>query len=211
MDALDRVEPVARPLLGAVDTALVSLGAPPEHPIWGLLRRVGATPADAVAAVAGLAPDALREAGARLRGYSALYRDAVPRANVSWHGSAGSGYEATVAGLSDHLTEMVGRIGSTAAYLDTVADWQQAARDGVAEALALVLISAEALVLGRGDDAHTAMVRAAADVGAHVLAAVAAALTRGEQLAGPADPLIERAHQRPAVAPLPGPNAIEVS
>ena len=44
MDALARLAPVARPLLRDVDDALATLGAPPEHPVWALLRRVGATP-----------------------------------------------------------------------------------------------------------------------------------------------------------------------
>ena len=41
MDALARLAPVARPLLRDVDNALATLGAPPEHPVWALLRRMG--------------------------------------------------------------------------------------------------------------------------------------------------------------------------
>jgi hypothetical protein len=64
MDALARVEPVARPLLREVDVALATLGAPADHPVWPLLRRLGVTPADAVAFFAEARPDAIRSAGA---------------------------------------------------------------------------------------------------------------------------------------------------
>ena len=56
IDALARIEPVARGLLREVDDVLVAHAAPAEHPVWALLRRLATTPADAVRFFAGLDP-----------------------------------------------------------------------------------------------------------------------------------------------------------
>ena len=42
MDLLDRVYPVAARLLDQVDASLAAAGAPADHPIWPLLRQLGA-------------------------------------------------------------------------------------------------------------------------------------------------------------------------
>src|SRR5256885_352929 len=81
MDLLDRVYPVARELLDRVDATLLAGGAPADHPIWPLLRRLGALPGEVVAHLAGGAPGGLTETGDTLRQHADGYRhrvDAVP-------------------------------------------------------------------------------------------------------------------------------------
>jgi hypothetical protein len=111
MDALSRLEPVARPLLQQVDEVLLRAGAPGDHEIWPLLRRVGVTPGDAVTAVAtlagmgggtdfgaalpALADELLRQAD----GYAA----AVVPTRVPWSGGAGQAYAARATALARHL------------------------------------------------------------------------------------------------------------
>jgi hypothetical protein len=51
-DALDGLAGAAAPLLQRVDAVLGEAGAPDHDPLLPLLRRVGALPSEAVAAVA---------------------------------------------------------------------------------------------------------------------------------------------------------------
>ena len=64
MDALDRLLPVARPLLQDVDTILMTRGAPGGHPVLRLLGILGGAPTHVLEAVAGLGIDNVRELGA---------------------------------------------------------------------------------------------------------------------------------------------------
>jgi len=199
MDALARIEPVARPLLREVDDVLSTLGAPVRHPVWSLLRRVGATPADAVAHFAELAgtaegvstPDqttgALRDAAGALReqadGYAAT---AIPAA-TAWEGGASDAYRVRAAALDGHLRGgdgMAGRLIATASYVDEIAGWQQRSRDLLARTLAGVLTSAQAVTLRAGSPGPVApaAVGAAADIGAAILIAVDGALEAANDL-----------------------------
>jgi hypothetical protein len=192
MDALARLEPVARPLLRAVDTALDQLGAPPEHGVWALLRRVGASPGDTVALVAGMRPDRLRPVAASLRERAADCDSAVLPRDIGWRGRAGASYAVRAAALDVHLRangsgSLAGRLRATAGYLDDVADWQRRSRDRLARALGEVLTSTQALTLTRHLSGGAASylgsgqaVQASADVGARVLAEAVAALDEGE-------------------------------
>jgi hypothetical protein len=174
MDALSRLEPVARPLLAEVDAALATLGAPAEHPIWSLLRSLGATPADAVAHVAAVQPDPLLVAAGVLRGEAERYLDTKVPADVTWSGSSGEAYRVQIAALTNHLTGagngdragsgdggragsgdragMLGRLEATASYLEQTAAWAVVARNRMAYALAEVLSSTQAVAL-RADPA----------------------------------------------------------
>jgi hypothetical protein len=179
MDALARIEPVARPLLLAVDEALTSLGAPAEHPIWPLLRGLTATPADAVAHVADSIPD--RAAGERLRAEADRYEGlAVPTA-IDWAGAAGEAYAVRAASLAQygHAT-LAGALRATASFVDAVADWHGRSRDRVAGAVADALGSLQAVTLRTGEG--QVRIVAAADIGAHVLSAAAEVLAEGERL-----------------------------
>jgi hypothetical protein len=212
MDALDRLEPVARDLLRQVDESLTRRGAPADHPVWTLLRRVGATPADAIAFVAGQRPGELRHLGDVIRGPAGDYVTASIPATLDWAGSAADAYGVRAAALAAHLRgggadSMTGRLAATAGYLDAVADWQQRSRDHLARALADILTSGQAVTLrlgqagrldqaglldqdgrleqdGRlgGAGAEGPVVTAAADIGARVLAAAAEALDTGTDL-----------------------------
>jgi hypothetical protein len=209
MDALTRLEPVARPLLRQVDEALATLGAPAEHQVWRLLRQVGATPGDAVTIFADLtgadaSVGSLRVAAGALREQADAYLAATIPASVPWAGGAGEAYAARAAALGSHLhgdgpthghregpfdgrDSMAGRLAATASYVDEVADWQARSRYRIARVLADVLSSAQAVSLraatGLGAaPGPSAEVLAAADIGAHVLVAAADALDEGRDL-----------------------------
>jgi len=206
MDALDRVEPVARDLLARVDATLVRHGAPPDHPIWTDLRRLGTVPGDAVAFFHRTDGTDLRSAAARLRNQAEQYTVAAIPPDVHWHSTAGESYSAHASALAAHLSSeaapgagsgtgagagadestMAGRLRATADYAEAVADWFCRSRDGMAMALADVLASAEALTMR--SPAHpestvaAGVVTAAADIGAHVLSAAAMARAAGHDL-----------------------------
>jgi hypothetical protein len=208
-DALDRIEPVARPLLSRVDAALVAHGAPAGHPIWDSLRRLATTPGDAVAFFAALNPAPLRSAAVDVREQISRYAGAPIPARVPWSGAGGESYAPVAAALEAHLgapgsgagtapgdTEsMAGRLLATASYVDDVAEWIGTARTSIAVALADVLASSQALAVRRtdalaGDIAQIAgrvpagVVAAAADIGAHLLIAAEEAHSSGHDLIG---------------------------
>jgi hypothetical protein len=197
MDALTRLEPVGRPLLRTVDGVLDRLGAPPLHRVWTLLRRVGASPGDAVSVVAAMRPDRLRQVAGTLRERAGGYEaSALPR-DIGWLGHAGASYAVRAAALDAHLradgsTSLAGRLRAAAVYLDDVADWQQHSRDRMARALGDVLTSTQALIVtrhltgggpnGSGPASYLGSgqaVQAGADIGAWLLAEAAAALDEG--------------------------------
>jgi hypothetical protein len=190
MDALARLEPVARPLLWAVDAALDKLGAPPEHRLWPLLRRVGASPGDAVGVVAALQPDRLRPVAAGLREHAATYDSVSLPREVGWRGRAGASYAVRANALDAHLrangtASLAGRLRATAGYVDDVADWQEHSRDRMARALGEILTSTQALTMTRhlnGSAPYLGSVQAvqaSADIGARLLAEAAAVLDEG--------------------------------
>jgi hypothetical protein len=189
-DALSRIEPVARDLLARVDAALVAHGAPPDHALWSLLRRLHTTPGDAVAFFAARDDEPLRAAGAAVRAEASGYEAARIPDRVDWQGAVGDLYAAQAAALRAHLGDatrpaadsLTGRLGDTASYVDEVADWWRESRGLMAAALAEVLTSAQAVTMGAGstDDG----LRAAADIGAHVLAAALRAHDAGHDLVG---------------------------
>jgi hypothetical protein len=195
MDALARLEPVARPLLRAVDAALDNLGAPPEHRVWPLLRRVGASPGDAVSILAGLQPERIRPVVAALRGHAAGYEGAVLPGDLGWLGHAGVSYAVRAAALDAHLRSggdesMTSRLRAAAGYLDDVVEWQRRGRDRMARALGEVLMSTQAVTMTRhlngggppGGPTYPGSgpaVLASADIGARLLTEAAAVLDEG--------------------------------
>ncbi|MFC7482270.1 hypothetical protein ACFQX7_22745 [Luedemannella flava] len=180
---MSRIGPVARPLLERVDEVLVAYGAPPGHPIWAHLRRLGTTPADAVAFFVDGNPAPLRAAAERLRAQAEAYRATPVPTEVRWEGSTADIYAARATALRGHAEVMTGRLGATAFYVDEVATWWDESRTALAVALAEVLTSTQAITVTSGGAAVTTeTLVAAADVGAHVLAAVAAAHDDGQGL-----------------------------
>jgi hypothetical protein len=220
MDALARLAPVARPLLRDVDNALATLGAPPEHSVWALLRQTGTTPADAVAFFVDLDPNRLRVAGQALRLRALAYDAATVPATVPWEGSAAHQYAVQAVSLGrflhgDEAETLASRLRATGSYVDSVADWCQHSRDQVARTLAQVLTSSQAVAVrsvpalgrGLGDLMRAAdpggglarAVTAAADIGAAVLGVAEDAVVAGRNLHRTATPaLAELMYQPPA-------------
>jgi hypothetical protein len=180
MDALDRVLDAGRDLLTRVDAALVRGGAPPDHGIWPLARRVGALPGDAVESLAALRPDALLSCAAHLRtrvdGYAHQHAVLANLAGSSaWEGATAEAFAGQVRAFADHLgghpdDSLAGRLTATVSYVEDVAGWITVARRALAGTLAAVLVSAEAVALHTG----TGETLAAAAIGARVLETVAA-------------------------------------
>ncbi len=218
MGALARLAPVARPLLSDVDNALATLGAPAEHRVWGLLRRLGTTPADAVTFFVNLDPDRLRAARDALRNWANAYEGATVPANVAWEGSAAQFYAASATALSRHLhgdpdESMASRIRTNASYVDSVAEWVQRSRDQIARTVAQVLTSSQAVTvrsvpaLGRGfvevmridglGGGLAQAVAAAADIGAAVLDVAEDAIVAGRDLHVNAAPALAELSYRP--------------
>jgi hypothetical protein len=193
MDLLDRVHPVAGPLLAKVDATLVAGGAPAGHPIWPLLRRLGALPGESVAHLVAVAPDGITPAGDDLHQHADGYRhrvDEVPMP-AGWRGPAADAYAASWSALAAHLAgsgpdTLAGRLADTAGYLDDVAAWLTRARRAVAGSVAECLGSAEAVTLhsGPGDPgpSPSAVTAAAATIGAHLLATLVEVLDDGRAL-----------------------------
>jgi hypothetical protein len=170
-DALDRLAEPGADLLERVDTALLAHGFPAGHPIAGLLRRLGALPADALHAISALRPAPLRTAASELRqvidGYQ-RQRDLLP-APPGWTGAAGDRFATLQTALTGFLGETAEAGRATMAYLDDVAEWMAQARSATARTLADVLGSAEAIEV-RAGAADRAGTIAAITVGARFLA-----------------------------------------
>jgi hypothetical protein len=224
MDALARLEPVAHDLMRRVDGSLLTLGAPPEHPVWPLLRRLGATPADAVAFFVAVDEGSVRAAAASLRDRAEAFEAAEVPTAPPWRGAAGEAFGAYAADLRGHLAggsgrgedSMAARLRATAACVDDVADWCRRSRDGLARTLAEILASAQAVTV-RSHAGHLAAVRApvaavaaAADIGARVLAAAAAAVADGEALDRRWRPRLEELAFRRSEVPVRQDDTIEV-
>jgi hypothetical protein len=218
MDALARLAPVAQPLLRDVDNALATLGAPGQHRVWGLLRRMGTTPAGAVTFFVDIDPYRLHAAGETLRDWAMAYEGATVPATVPWEGSAAQFYAASAAALSRHLhgdadESMAGRLRADASYVDSVADWVQQSRAQVARMVARVLTSSQAVTvrsvpsLGRGlaevmrndglGGGLARAVEAAADIGAAILGVAEDAVVAGRDLHLTAAPLLAELSYRP--------------
>jgi hypothetical protein len=219
MDILDRVLGVGRDLLSRVDAALVVSGAPADHPIWPLARRVGALPGDAAEAIAALRPEPLLGCAARLRSLTEGYAD--QRASLTtiteagtWEGAGAEAFANQVRAFAAHLGSpadqdcLAGRLAATVSYVEDVAAWIGEARRTLARALATVMASAEAVRLHDGTDEPAA----AAAIGARLLEAAADAHAAGEAVrqrwAGRLD---EVAYRPPADVPPPSGDTTRVT
>ncbi|MEN3307211.1 MAG: hypothetical protein V7603_3413 [Micromonosporaceae bacterium] len=233
MDLLARLAAPAQDLLERVDRALLTGGAPAGHPIWPLLRRLGALPGELVIELAATTPESLRAAADPLRELARAYVDGLdlmPGA-AGWRGDAaeafGAQWRALAAHLADGADSMAGGLTGTASYVDDVAGWLAATRDAVAVALARCLGSTEAATLralpagalGSGvaglaggwlaTGAPGAMagprsaILAAAGIGAHLLRAAADGLDHGEALHSRWAGRLDELPYRPTPAPAP--------
>jgi hypothetical protein len=185
MDELDHVLAPARDLLGRVDAALVSTGAPADHPIWPLLRRVGSLPGDALEFAAGVDGNALRAACDELKAHAERYADLGTRIEIEeWTGPAAATFAAHSHRLHDHLggeDGLAGRLLATAEHFERLATWGADLRGELAYAIAESLTSTEAVTLHQ-DRPATETSLAAAAIGVAVLAPLAARLPPVEAL-----------------------------
>lgn len=183
MDALDRLAGPAHDLLSRVDNVLTRTGAPDNHPLWPLLRRLRVLPGDAVAAVVTLRPAPLDAAGSALRTLSSQYAQPPGwQGQEAWQGPAAEAFTARWTTLSAYVEHgLAGRMADTAAYAEAVADWAGRTRLTVARTLAAVMTSAEAVTLRTGAEPGQ-VVRAAADIASRVLGAVADAYAQADLL-----------------------------
>jgi hypothetical protein len=219
MDALDTVAPAGRDLMRRVDAALTAHGAPADHGIWTLVRRLGALPGDVLAAFVDLRPAPLHASGAEIR--RAADARVEERADlaaavgaVHWEGAAADAFAARWEALDRHLGDraspadhsMAGRLAAMAVYLEEVAGWVRDARLDLARTVADALGSTEAVRLRGGGSDPTALaagldaaaVSAAATVGAAVL-------TVADRQVAAAETIADR--WRGALADLPFPAA----
>jgi hypothetical protein len=156
MDPLDHLAGPAADLLGRVDDLLLHAGAPDDHRIWSLLRRLGALPGEAVEALTTLGPAPLADAGTAVDGLVQEYDDvsAAVATGSGWEGAGAEAFAAQRATLVAHLNgdqeSLTARLAATAAYLAAVADWMAWCRAALARVLAEVLGSAEAVAVVAG-------------------------------------------------------------
>jgi hypothetical protein len=201
MDLLDQIHPASRDLLERVDATLLAAGAPDDHRIWPLLRRVGALPGEAVGQLAAATPERLANAALPLRDHADGYLSSVASvpAVAAWRGPAAESFAAQWSTLSGHLAghdeTMAGRLLDTARFLDDVTGWLSRARRELAGALAECLGSAQAgavraipataarpdLTLDPRAATPREAVAAAATIGAHLLATVAEIVDDGQR------------------------------
>ncbi|MFI7602764.1 hypothetical protein [Actinoplanes sp. NPDC049681] len=181
MDRLGQLLDTASPLLRRVDALLRAGGAPPGHGVWVQLRRVRLLPGDTARAVAALRPADLGDAGPELRA------DARACAEVAaslpppgeWSGTAAEAYDRarqrTAERLSGNESSLGGRLEASAELAEALADWMRTTRDGLAEVLAEIVGSAEAIILAgdKVDITSPGEMLAAADVAEKILEAVA--------------------------------------
>jgi hypothetical protein len=185
VDLLDRVHAPAADLLSRVEDILVRSGAPADHPLWPLVRRLAVLPSTALAEVSALAPAQLRATADQLAGVSdALHQSvaSVPT-DLASQGAAADGFGAAWHSLANQISGASGsadRIEATVAALRDAADWAAGLRRDLAGEIGACLGSAEAVsvrtVSGVPDPAT---IRAAADIAARVLAVLAAAVDDG--------------------------------
>jgi len=206
MDTLAWVAEPGRDLLARVDAVLAHAGAPADHPVWPLLRRVGALPGDVLEAFCALAPDGLTAAAERVRVRADTY--AEERADLSaavaatdWTGTSASAFGQRWAALSEHLggtaapdaPSLSGRLAATASYVDDVAAWMRAARQDLAHEVATALGSREAVRLRLGAGPGSEAAGASAPAGAGAAAAIGVAvLAVADRQAGAAEEVAER-------------------
>lgn len=196
-DRLDTMLGPAAPLMRRVDEVLTAAGAPAGHRVWPALRRVRLLPWDAIQAVAALRPDDLAEAAPELRDDArscAGIAESLPPPDA-WSGEAAQAYDAArkraAARLSGAPGSLDERLVATADLADALIDWMRGSRGAVAETLAEVLSSAEALSLVTEravDPADAGAASAAADVAVLVLETVADRYDAAQELmSGSAD------------------------
>ncbi|AGL13984.1 hypothetical protein [Actinoplanes sp. N902-109] len=197
MDHLDRLLAEAGPLLHRVDAVLSAGGAPAAHPVWHQLRRVRLLPADAVRTVAALRPGDLTDAPTGVRAAArtcATVADSLP-GPADWSGPAADAYDESRRALAGHLSgspdALEARLHATADLAESLLTWMRATRDQVAETLADVLVSTQAIALAtdRTDSSSPTQQEAAANIATRTLQTIGDAYDQAADLLYRARPL----------------------
>ncbi|MEJ3749739.1 hypothetical protein WEI85_41590 [Actinomycetes bacterium KLBMP 9797] len=208
MDALDQLAAPAAGLLDRVDAVLAAAGAPADHPVWPLLRRLGVLPSDALGTIMSLRPAPPAAVGPvrELIGAYEAARAAVSEGG-SWEGAAAQVFAAHRGALSDHLVGLTGRTATLEAYGEAVADWVRQTRVELAGELATILRSAEAVTVVT-EPGGPAAPAAAAGIAARVLDVVDEAYDRAESLM---NQWAGELHELPYRPPDPGAPALDLT
>lgn len=168
MDSLVKVHVAASAMLGRVDETLAHGGAPADHPIWELLRRRGLLPGDAVANVVAWSAEPIRARAVLVRRHHS--RGIALEGLSGWEGQAGAAFETRLVAARNAHEVLARNADTLGRYLDELAEWIIQGRMRVAQTLATVIRSQQAVTLTAGmGPVHVTRARAAADIGAEVL------------------------------------------
>jgi len=183
---LERLSSPAGDLMRRVDLVLSQVGAPGDHPVWPMVRRLGALPGAAFECLLGTPPQPLADAAEEIvaLGPAGLADElAAAGRDVEWSGPAYEAFAAQFAADIEHLRAMGRGAAATARYAADVADWWDRARRDLALTLVATLASTEAVRLRccaaiagsvLAGDVPREVVLAAADIGYLVLESVSA-------------------------------------
>jgi uncharacterized protein YukE len=178
-DLLARVWPHAEDLLHRIDAQVRIDGAPADHPVWDLVRRVGALPSAAIEHFLWLEPAPLRRAREQMLDEAESAQAALSQVRgVAWEGAGANAFRDRWAGLVQFADAVDQRFIATAEFLADVAQWMQHSRDELAIEMAACLGSREAMAIKVDLDHRTA----AADLAERILAAAASCLDQGWDL-----------------------------
>ncbi|MEV6925489.1 hypothetical protein AB0M46_13460 [Dactylosporangium sp. NPDC051485] len=195
-DVLDRLAGVGDDLFRRVGAVLADGGLPPEGDAAQLVRRVGGLPAEVLGFALQLDVNGLRRAAGELRGVAERFGEVPGRLEAdvgrsAWEGSGAEAFGVVWNALAEHVGDgsepgtIAGRMAATAGYVEALAGWAAGFRHELAEAIARVATSVEAvtLVTGAGAGAPRAEVTAAAGrIVARVLQPAADALDAADEL-----------------------------
>ncbi|WP_433066192.1 WXG100 family type VII secretion target [Dactylosporangium sp. CS-033363] len=182
-DALERLAEPGDDLLQKVGTLLAGGGVPPSA--VELVRRVGALPADVLEYALKLDVDALRTAAGEVRALRDQFRGQAAKVGAdvgdsAWEGTGAEAFRTAWGGLNQHLDSIVERLDATAGYAEGVASWAAGFRYELAEAVARVISSAEAVVVVTSGGVPA--VQAAGKIAERVLRTAAEGLDAAEEL-----------------------------
>ncbi|MGI5179264.1 hypothetical protein ACQEVZ_23320 [Dactylosporangium sp. CA-152071] len=222
MDALERLAGVGGDLLRRVDRVLIAGGAPAGDPVWELLRRVGALPGDVLEFGLKVRAEPLRVAGAQLRADADRFARRQGKLTVDlagvWEGTGAEAFAVRWGALASYIGDggdpgtITGRLRATATYAEALADWCDALRGELAEAVARVVSSTEAVTLRQVDPAALReeppaadVLEAAARIAVRVLQPAADAFAEARELmARRAPDLEELRYSEPGAGPAGG-------
>ncbi|WP_432984910.1 hypothetical protein [Dactylosporangium sp. CA-233914] len=216
IDALDRLAGVGEDLFRRVGDIVGRGGMPLGGEALELVRRVGGMPVDVLEYALRLDVEGLRNAAGELRGVGSRFGGLPGKleadvARSAWEGGGAEAFGIVWDALAEHIGSageaqtIVGKVASTVAYIDSVAGWAEGFRRELAEAIARVVCSAEAVaVVTAGDAVDVELVGAATRIVERVLRAAAEALDEGAALVRRYEGMLVELAYHPPVVPRGG-------